>query len=38
MLDLSILDFEKNGRLVTVVTQDAASGSVLMVAHIDRRA
>ena len=38
MLDLSILDFEKNGGLVTVVTQDAASGSVLMVAHIDRQA
>ena len=38
MLDLSILDFEKNGGLVTVVTQDAASGTVLMIAQIDRQA
>jgi phosphoribosyl-AMP cyclohydrolase / phosphoribosyl-ATP pyrophosphohydrolase len=38
MLDLSGLDYEKNGGLITVVTQDAASGMVLMVAHADRLA
>ncbi|HXT47790.1 MAG TPA: bifunctional phosphoribosyl-AMP cyclohydrolase/phosphoribosyl-ATP diphosphatase HisIE [Gemmatimonadaceae bacterium] len=38
MLDLSGLDYDKNGGLVTVVTQDAASGMVLMVAHADRAA
>jgi len=38
MLDLSGLDFDKNGGVVTVVTQDAASGMVLMVAQIDREA
>jgi phosphoribosyl-ATP pyrophosphohydrolase/phosphoribosyl-AMP cyclohydrolase len=38
MLDLSGLDFDKNGGVVTVVTQDAASGMVLMVAEIDREA
>jgi phosphoribosyl-ATP pyrophosphohydrolase/phosphoribosyl-AMP cyclohydrolase len=38
MLDLSGLDYEKNGGLITVVTQDAASGMVLMVAHADRAA
>lgn len=32
------LDFSKNGGLVTVVTQDAATGAVLMVAHADREA
>ena len=32
------LDFAKGGGLVTVVTQDAASGAVLMVAHADREA
>src|SRR5665647_390265 len=38
MLDLSGLDYEKNGGLITVVTQDAGSGMVLMVAHADRAA
>lgn len=38
MLDLSGLDYDKNGGLITVVTQDAASGMVLMVAHADRAA
>jgi len=38
MFDLSRLDFSKGGGLVTVVTQDAASGVVLMVAHADREA
>lgn len=38
MLDLSGLDYDKNGGMVTVVTQDAASGMVLMVAHADRAA
>lgn len=32
------LDYSKNGGLVTVVTQDAATGAVLMVAHADREA
>ena len=32
------LDFNKGGGLVTVVTQDAESGAVLMVAHMDREA
>jgi phosphoribosyl-ATP pyrophosphohydrolase/phosphoribosyl-AMP cyclohydrolase len=32
------LDFTKSGGLVTVVTQDVASGAVLMVAHADREA
>jgi len=32
------LDYSKNGGLVTVVTQDASSGAVLMVAHADREA
>jgi phosphoribosyl-ATP pyrophosphohydrolase/phosphoribosyl-AMP cyclohydrolase len=32
------LDFSKGNGLVTVVTQDAASGAVLMVAHADREA
>jgi phosphoribosyl-ATP pyrophosphohydrolase/phosphoribosyl-AMP cyclohydrolase len=38
MLDLSGLDYDKNGGLITVVTQDAGSGMVLMVAHADRTA
>lgn len=38
MLDLSGLDFDKGGGTVTVVTQDAASGMVLMVAQADREA
>jgi phosphoribosyl-ATP pyrophosphohydrolase/phosphoribosyl-AMP cyclohydrolase len=36
--DLDQLDFTKSGGLVTVVTQDVASGAVLMVAHADREA
>lgn len=32
------LDFARNAGLVTVVTQDAATGAVLMVAHADREA
>lgn len=38
MLDLDQLDFTKGGGLVTVVAQDASTGSVLMVAHADREA
>lgn len=38
MLDLDQLDFPKGGGLVTVVTQDATSGAVLMVAFADREA
>lgn len=38
MLDLSTLDFEKGGGLVTVVAQDAATGQVLMVAHATHEA
>ena len=38
MIDLERLDFTKGGGLVTVVTQDARSGAVLMVAHADRDA
>src|SRR6266568_4900279 len=37
-LNVDSLDFSKNDGLVTVVTQDAASGAVLMVAHADREA
>ncbi|BAH37175.1 MAG TPA: bifunctional phosphoribosyl-AMP cyclohydrolase/phosphoribosyl-ATP diphosphatase HisIE [Gemmatimonas aurantiaca] len=37
-LDLDALDFSKGNGLVTVVTQDARSGVVLMVAHADREA
>ncbi|MBL0938974.1 MAG: bifunctional phosphoribosyl-AMP cyclohydrolase/phosphoribosyl-ATP diphosphatase HisIE [Gemmatimonadaceae bacterium] len=37
-LDLDTLDFTKGNGLVTVVTQDAHSGVVLMVAHADREA
>jgi phosphoribosyl-ATP pyrophosphohydrolase/phosphoribosyl-AMP cyclohydrolase len=38
LLDLDTLDFTKGGGLVTVVTQDANTGAVLMVAHADREA
>lgn len=38
MLDLDVLDFTKSGGLVTVVTQDARTGAVLMVAHANREA
>ena len=38
MLDLDALDFTKGNGLVTVVTQDAVTGVVLMVAHADRDA
>ena len=37
-IDLAALDFEKGNGLVTVVTQDARTGVVLMVAHADREA
>jgi len=37
-LDLSTLNFDKGGGLVTVVAQDAVTGRVLMVAHADREA
>lgn len=37
-LDLQEIDFAKGGGLVTVVTQDATTGAVLMVAHADREA
>ena len=36
--DLATLDFAKGNGLVTVVAQDAHSGSVLMIAHADREA
>jgi phosphoribosyl-AMP cyclohydrolase / phosphoribosyl-ATP pyrophosphohydrolase len=38
MLDLSALDFSKGDGLVTVVAQDATTGTVLMLAHADRQA
>jgi phosphoribosyl-AMP cyclohydrolase / phosphoribosyl-ATP pyrophosphohydrolase len=38
MLDVASLNFEKGNGLVTVVTQDARSGELLMVAHADREA
>jgi phosphoribosyl-AMP cyclohydrolase / phosphoribosyl-ATP pyrophosphohydrolase len=38
MIDLDTLDFSKGDGLVTVVTQDARSGAVLMIAHADREA
>ena len=38
MIDLDTLDFSKGGGLVTVVAQDARTGTVLMVAHADRQA
>lgn len=37
-LNFDEIDFTKGGGLVTVVTQDASSGAVLMVAHADREA
>ena len=37
-LDVSTLDFEKGGGLVTVIAQDSVTGAVLMVAHADREA
>lgn len=36
--DIASLNFEKGGGLVTVVTQDADTGVVLMVAHANREA
>jgi phosphoribosyl-AMP cyclohydrolase / phosphoribosyl-ATP pyrophosphohydrolase len=38
MIDLAMLDFAKRGGVVAVVTQDARTGAVLMVAHADREA
>jgi phosphoribosyl-ATP pyrophosphohydrolase/phosphoribosyl-AMP cyclohydrolase len=38
MLDLTTLNFDKGGGLVTVVTQDARTGAVLMVAYADHEA
>lgn len=38
MLDLDALDFSRGGGLVTVATQDAHTGQLLMVAHADREA
>jgi phosphoribosyl-ATP pyrophosphohydrolase/phosphoribosyl-AMP cyclohydrolase len=38
MFDIDQLDFAKSGGMVTVVTQDATTGVVLMVAHADREA
>ncbi len=38
MIDLDQVDFEKGGGFVSVVTQDARSGAVLMVARADREA
>jgi phosphoribosyl-ATP pyrophosphohydrolase/phosphoribosyl-AMP cyclohydrolase len=38
MLDVSALDFNKGKGVVTVVTQDARTCEVLMVAHADREA
>lgn len=37
-LDIDTLDFSKSNGFVTVVVQDAATGSVLMVARADREA
>jgi phosphoribosyl-AMP cyclohydrolase / phosphoribosyl-ATP pyrophosphohydrolase len=37
-MNLSDLDFDKGNGLVTVVTQDARTDAVLMVAHADREA
>jgi phosphoribosyl-ATP pyrophosphohydrolase/phosphoribosyl-AMP cyclohydrolase len=37
-LDLSRLDFEKGGGVVSVIVQDAATGAVLMTAFADREA
>lgn len=38
MLDITLLDFEKGGGLVTVVAQDQGTHAVLMVAHADEAA
>jgi phosphoribosyl-ATP pyrophosphohydrolase/phosphoribosyl-AMP cyclohydrolase len=38
MIDLDKLDFSKGNGLVTVVAQDATTGTVLMLAHADREA
>lgn len=38
ILDFAKLDFTKGGGFVTVVTQDAVTGVVLMLAHADREA
>jgi len=38
LLDIDTLDFSKSNGLVTVVTQDAVTGVVLMVAHANREA
>src|SRR5687768_18588780 len=38
MLDLTTLNYDKNNGLVTVVAQDARTGTVLTVAHADREA
>ncbi len=37
-LDIESLDFNKGNGLVTIVTQDAFTGTVLMIAHADREA
>jgi phosphoribosyl-ATP pyrophosphohydrolase/phosphoribosyl-AMP cyclohydrolase len=37
-LDITALDFVKGGGLVSVIVQDATSGSVLMTAYADREA
>lgn len=38
MIDLNALNFEKGGGSVVVVTQNAVTGVVLMIAHADREA
>ena len=38
LLDLASVDFERGGGRVTVVTRDARTGAVLMVAHADAEA
>jgi phosphoribosyl-AMP cyclohydrolase / phosphoribosyl-ATP pyrophosphohydrolase len=38
MIELSALNFEKGGGMITVVAQDASTGAVLMLAHADREA
>lgn len=38
MIDLDALDYTKGNGLVTVITQDAMTGRVLMLAHADREA
>lgn len=38
MIDIDALDFQKGDGLVAVVTQDAATGAVLMMAFADREA